>query len=161
MFWPNFMTLSWTVAEGWILGQFDFWWSDFWSSHRQMARQTESNTYDPTVHTHRWAQKRKVDLSTMTEGDAYKSTGGLKKIVLFFFYKNSSIGYGEWKQNVVNFERPNRLLLLTMYWWWSYYNAMQCHNGWAIVNNKYFWKENKSHACDLIACFIFCWCITW
>ena len=34
---------------------------DFWSSHRQTARQTvrqtESDAYEPTVHTHRWAQK--------------------------------------------------------------------------------------------------------
>ena len=34
---------------------FDIWSGKFWSS--QTARQTESDAYEPNVHTHRWAQK--------------------------------------------------------------------------------------------------------
>ena len=29
---------------------------EFWSSHRQTDIQTEYDAYEPTVHTHRWAQ---------------------------------------------------------------------------------------------------------
>ncbi len=31
--------------------------SEFWSSHRRTDRQTDSDAYEPTVHTHRCAQK--------------------------------------------------------------------------------------------------------
>ncbi len=44
-----------------FLSQFDFWPSNFWSSHRQTARQTESDAYEPTMHTYKWAQKCPAD----------------------------------------------------------------------------------------------------